>query len=122
VRSEAENVLPIIVGIRDSSAVQLVSTCWQCRHISMSKLGSIITSALPVATVLTLVETHRGRRCCRTCLRQRRRRGGGGARRLQQRLHEELQVAQLALHGGLRSLPLRVPLLRARSATTTPGW
>jgi hypothetical protein len=41
-------VLPITVGIRDS-AVQLVSTLGR---ISMSKLGSIITSALPVATVL----------------------------------------------------------------------
>jgi hypothetical protein len=46
-------VLPFTVGIRDS-AVQLVSTLGSCRHISMSKLGSIITSALPVATVLIL--------------------------------------------------------------------
>ena len=51
VRREAANVLPVIVGIREqcfSDGVRL----GQCRHISMSKLGSIITSALPVATML----------------------------------------------------------------------
>jgi hypothetical protein len=50
VRREAANVLPIIAGIRQCSAVGV--RLGQCRHISMSKLGSIITSALPVATML----------------------------------------------------------------------
>jgi hypothetical protein len=50
VRREAANMLPIIAGIRQCSAVGV--HLGQCRHISMSKLGSIITSALPVATML----------------------------------------------------------------------
>jgi hypothetical protein len=50
VRREAANVLPVIAGTRDGVVVGV--RLGQCRHISMSKLGSIITSALPVATVL----------------------------------------------------------------------
>jgi hypothetical protein len=44
-------VLPIIVGIREQCSVVGVRL-GQCRLISMSKLGSIITSALLVATML----------------------------------------------------------------------
>jgi flagellar motor component MotA len=55
VRREAANVLPVIAGIRDS-AVQLVFTLGSV--VSMSKLGSIITSALPVATVLICVRAY----------------------------------------------------------------
>jgi hypothetical protein len=50
VRREAANVLPIIGGMRQCGAAGV--HLGQCRHISMGKLGSIITSALPVATVL----------------------------------------------------------------------
>jgi hypothetical protein len=45
-------VLPFTVGIRDG-AVQLVSTLGSVVISARAELGSIITSALPVATVLT---------------------------------------------------------------------
>jgi hypothetical protein len=44
-------VLPFTVGIRDG-AVQLVSTLGSVVISARAELGSIITSALPVATVL----------------------------------------------------------------------
>jgi hypothetical protein len=46
-------VLPFTVGIRDG-AVQLVSTLGSVVISARAELGSIITSALLVATVLTL--------------------------------------------------------------------
>jgi hypothetical protein len=45
-------VLPLTVGIRDS-AVQLVSTLGSAVIPARAELGSIIASALPVATLLT---------------------------------------------------------------------
>jgi hypothetical protein len=56
-------VLPLTVGIRDG-AVQLVSTLGSVVISARAGLGSIITSALPVATVLT-----RQRVCVRLCWR-----------------------------------------------------
>jgi hypothetical protein len=44
--------LPLTVGIRDS-ALQLVSTLGSAVISARAELGSIIVSALPVATVLT---------------------------------------------------------------------
>jgi hypothetical protein len=45
-------VLPLTVGIRDG-AVHLVSTLGSAVIPARAELGSIITSALPVATLLT---------------------------------------------------------------------
>jgi hypothetical protein len=45
-------VLPLAVGIRDG-AVQLVSTLGSVVISARAELGSVIASALPVATVLT---------------------------------------------------------------------
>ena len=45
-------MLPLTVGIRDG-AVQMVSTLGSVVISARAELGSIITSALPVATMLT---------------------------------------------------------------------
>jgi hypothetical protein len=89
-------VLPLTVGIRDS-AVQLVSTLGSVVNISMSKLGSIITSALSVATVLICQLTRQG-----VCERHRGHRPHGTHRRAGQQLSPRTQVRQVSQRFQLR--------------------
>jgi hypothetical protein len=90
-------VLPLTVAIRDS-AVHLVSILGSAVISARAELGSIITSALPVATVLT----HQLQRV------------GGGDKHLWRRLHRR----GLAMTPPAAEQPVHEPA-RLRRTTTT---